>query len=541
MTQPTRRLLSLKREATPHDNKLEERLHKVLAQAGLGSRRALEERISTGQVKVNGEVASVGQSVHSGDRIELDGKVFMATVLSEPSRVLLYNKPESEVTTREDPEGRPTVFDNLPALKGARWIAVGRLDINTTGLLLLTTDGELAHALMHPSREIEREYVCRIQGEVTEEIIKRLRSGVQLEDGPAKFDKLEPIGASDSHQWFQVVVKEGRNREVRRLWESQDLQVSRLKRVRYGSIVLPRPLLRGRSEELPAADVEKFKREVGLLDAPPVLTLQPVIGQRRARTEVQIDKHDRPQKAWVSGSRADEASELRRFDKPREDPGSRRPRGPRGPGAGAPAGKSRRPASDGNVPRRAGSKPGANERGARRPAGGKPQGAYGAPQPRRDGPAPGYDPSSGTFRSWYVPDGVETGSRQARPADANRGPGRPSSTPGSRPQRAGAPGPGVPARKPRPAGAPGFRGPSDHHAPSGNRGPSENRGPSGNRRPSESRGPSGNRGPSESRGPSGNRGPSESRGPSGNRGPSESRGPRPTGGGPGRGRSRNDG
>ncbi|PKM03975.1 MAG: pseudouridine synthase, partial [Gammaproteobacteria bacterium HGW-Gammaproteobacteria-5] len=462
-------------------------------------------------------------------------------VLSEPSRVLLYNKPESEVTTREDPEGRPTVFDNLPALKGARWIAVGRLDINTTGLLLLTTDGELAHALMHPSREIEREYVCRIQGEVTEEIIKRLRSGVQLEDGPAKFDKLEPIGASDSHQWFQVVVKEGRNREVRRLWESQDLQVSRLKRVRYGSIVLPRPLLRGRSEELPAADVEKFKREVGLLDAPPVLTLQPVIGQRRARTEVQIDKHDRPQKAWVSGSRADEASELRRFDKPREDPGSRRPRGPRGPGAGAPAGKSRRPASDGNVPRRAGSKPGANERGARRPAGGKPQGAYGAPQPRRDGPAPGYDPSSGTFRSWYVPDGVETGSRQARPADANRGPGRPSSTPGSRPQRAGAPGPGVPARKPRPAGAPGFRGPSDHHAPSGNRGPSENRGPSGNRRPSESRGPSGNRGPSESRGPSGNRGPSESRGPSGNRGPSESRGPRPTGGGPGRGRSRNDG
>ncbi|MDP1698139.1 MAG: pseudouridine synthase [Xanthomonadaceae bacterium] len=547
MTQPTRRLLSLKREATPHDSKLEERLHKVLAQAGLGSRRALEERISTGQVKVNGEVATVGQSVHSGDRIELDGKVFMATVLSEPSRVLLYNKPESEVTTREDPEGRPTVFDNLPALKGARWIAVGRLDINTTGLLLLTTDGELAHALMHPSREIEREYVCRIQGEVTEEIIKRLRSGVQLEDGPAKFDKLEPIGASDSHQWFQVVVKEGRNREVRRLWESQDLQVSRLKRVRYGSIVLPRPLLRGRSEELPATEVESFKREVGLLDVPPVLTLQPVIGQRRARTEVRIDKHDRPQKAWVSGGMADEASELRRFDKPREDAGARRPRGPRGPGAGAPAGKSRRPAADGNVPRRAGSKPGANERGARRPAGSKQPGTYGTPRPRRDGPAPGYDPSSGTFRSWYVPDGVETGSRQARPADANRGPG-PSSAPANRPPRADAP-----ARKPRPSGVPGNRGPSEYRGPSsnrgpsesrgpsGNRGPSESRGPSGNRGPSESRGPSGNRGPSENRGPSGNRGPSESRGPSGNRGPSENRGPRPTGGGPGRGRSRNDG
>src|SRR5687768_18238635 len=150
-----RRTLSLKRDSATA--KIEERLHKVLAQAGLGSRRALEERISSGQVKVNGEVAELGSSVKGGDRIELDGKIFVAAAQSEPARVLVYHKPEGEVTTREDPEGRPTVFDRLPPLKGARWIAVGRLDINTTGLLLLTTDGDLANALMHPSAQVRRE------------------------------------------------------------------------------------------------------------------------------------------------------------------------------------------------------------------------------------------------------------------------------------------------------------------------------------------------------------------------------------------------
>lgn len=496
MTQPTRRTLSLKREATPDTAaKLEERLQKVLAQAGLGSRRALEERISNGQIKVNGEVATLGLSVRGGDRIELDGKVFVATVLSEPARVLLYNKPEGEVTTREDPEGRPTVFEALPPLKGARWIAIGRLDINTTGLLLLTTDGEIANALMHPSREVEREYVCRIQGEVSDAVLQRLRSGVALEDGAAHFDVLEPIGASDSHHWYRVVVKEGRNREVRRLWESQGLQVSRLKRVRYGSIPLPRPLLRGRSEELDAPAVEALQRELGLLDVAPVLTLQPVIGQRKARTAVHVDKNDRRQQAWVNGSMADEASELRKFDKVRDDGPARRPRGPgagKRPAPGAPArrspggatGASRGPGGPGATRRPPGGPgargprgpasrdpgardpgargPGARGPAARGPGGGARSGADRGPPrgprsdsvgnvapahraPRRDGP-PGYDPNPTAFKSWYVPEGVETGPRQNRPGNApNRAPGAPGA-----PARSTRPGPG----KPRPAGAP---------------------------------------------------------------------------------------
>ena len=169
MNESTRQKLSLKRDLSP---KVEERLHKVLAQAGLGSRRSLEERIAQGQVKVNGEVASLGSSIKNGDRVELDGRAFVASAQSEPSRVIIYHKPEGELTTRDDPEGRPTVFDNLPMIKGARWVAVGRLDINTTGLLMLTSDGELANALMHPSSEIQRTYVCRIHGEVDDETLK---------------------------------------------------------------------------------------------------------------------------------------------------------------------------------------------------------------------------------------------------------------------------------------------------------------------------------------------------------------------------------
>ena len=298
MTESKGRKLTLKRGETatdaPRAPRMEERLHKVLAQAGLGSRRALEQRIADGLVKVNGEVAQVGMSIGSGDRVELDGRQFVASALTEPARVLMYNKPEGEVTTREDPEGRPTIFDALPALKGARWIAIGRLDINTTGLLLLTTDGELANALMHPSFEVEREYVCRVrapEGEetVSDKIVDRLARGVALEDGPAKFDEVERVGGSDSHDWFRVVVKEGRNREVRRLWESQGCQVSRLKRVRYGDVALPQPLLRGQTQELAADKVEALRKKLGLEDgAPSALTLQPVIGQRKAaRSTVQ--------------------------------------------------------------------------------------------------------------------------------------------------------------------------------------------------------------------------------------------------------------
>ena len=335
MSDTRKKVLSLgaKKSGESAAAKVEERLHKVLAQAGLGSRRALEERIAQGLVKVNGEVAQTGQSVKGGDRIDLDGKTFVATALTEPASVLLYNKPEGEVTTREDPEGRPTVFEALPRLKGARWIAVGRLDINTTGLLLLTTDGELANALMHPSSGISRESVCRIHGEVSDAVVDRLARGIALDDGPAKFDEIERIGSSDSHAWFRVVLTEGRNREVRRMWESQGLQVSRLKRVRYGSVPLPRLLKRGHCEELPAAEVEKLRAQFRLEDNPPVLTLQPVIGQRKSRpTEIRVGK-DRKQASYVNGAVDDEARELRRFDHVREE----KPRGGRGrPGSGRP-------------------------------------------------------------------------------------------------------------------------------------------------------------------------------------------------------------
>ena len=415
MSETTRKVLSLKGTDTASKSKASERLHKVLAQAGLGSRRLLEERIAQGAVKVNGATAQTGQSVASGDRIEVDGKTFVASALSEPGSVLIYNKPEGEVTTREDPEGRPTVFDALPRLKGARWIAVGRLDINTTGLLLLTTDGELANALMHPSGNIEREYVCRIHGEVPDNVVDRLARGVALEDGPAKFEKIERIGSSDSHAWFQVVITEGRNREVRRLWESQGYQVSRLKRVRYGDITLPRLLKRGQCVELEQAKVEALRGHFGLDNNAPVLTLQPVIGQRKSKpTEIRIGG-ERAQGAYVNGHVNDEARELRRFDHVRED---QRPRGRGRPGAGAkkPFGKA------------GGGKFGNDNAGNRAPHAGKPF-AKGPRPPRDDnfgnraekprfnkGPRSGQGAQpAGEFKSWYVPEGVDTGSRVAPP------------------------------------------------------------------------------------------------------------------------------
>lgn len=453
-----RKVLSLKAKGGESNaGKIEERLHKVLAQAGLGSRRALEERIAQGLVKVNGEVAQTGQSVKGGDRVEIDGKTFVASALTEPASVLLYNKPEGEVTTREDPEGRPTVFEALPRLKGARWIAVGRLDINTTGLLLLTTDGELANALMHPSSNIQREYVCRIHGEVPDEVVNRLAKGVQLEDGAAKFDEIERIGSSDSHAWFRVVLSEGRNREVRRLWESQGYQVSRLKRVRYGSIPLPRLLKRGNCEELPQAEVQKLRSQFQLENNPPVLTLQPVIGQRKSRpTAIRVGKEAK-QASYVNGAVEDEARELRRFDHVREEPRGRgrgRPGGGAGAGAGKPyAGKGKRGpgAGRGAGPRDdnfgnrvdAGRPGGGGKRGPGGP-GGKPRGPRGDAQPTH-----GHDHNPAAFRSWYVPEGVETGSKVAPPR-APRG-AKPPRPYGNKPAGAGA-GPG--ARGPSPYGGP---------------------------------------------------------------------------------------
>jgi 23S rRNA pseudouridine2605 synthase len=333
MSAQGRTLLTLKRDSGDSSaNALSERLHKVLANAGLGSRRMLEQRIQNGDVQLNGEPAVTGSSVRSGDRVVLDDKQYVvSTDNRSDAEVLIYNKPEGVLTTREDPEGRPTVFEQLPRLKGARWVAVGRLDINTTGLLLLTTDGELANALMHPSSGVEREYLCRVHGEVPDETLEQLKAGVELDDGPAHFDDIAVISRGGSHSWFRVTIREGRNREVRRLWDSQGFLVSRLKRIRYGTVELPRGLRRGDCEALDDASVSELREKIGLGAPKPTLTLSPVLHQRRASRNV---KEYHPQgkgepRAWT-GAYQGEARELTAFDRIRDDTPSRgRKGGPR--------------------------------------------------------------------------------------------------------------------------------------------------------------------------------------------------------------------
>ena len=230
----------------PPLNEPAERLQKVLAELGLGSRRVIEGWISEGRVRVNGQVAKLGDRVTSADRVRLDGhEVRRPRRRERTSEIIAYHKPEGELVTRRDPEERPTVFRRLPRPKSGRWIAVGRLDINTSGLVLFTTDGELANRLMHPSREVEREYAVRILGEVPTGTLERLTQGIELEDGPARFDRVEERGGSGANRWYHVVLREGRNREVRRLWEAAGCQVSRLIRVRYGNVELGRRLFPG--------------------------------------------------------------------------------------------------------------------------------------------------------------------------------------------------------------------------------------------------------------------------------------------------------
>ncbi|WP_439858888.1 23S rRNA pseudouridine(2605) synthase RluB [Pseudomonas sp. MBLB4136] len=243
-----------------------EKLQKVLARMGLASRREIEAWIGQGRVKVNGATASLGARVDLHDAIAIDGRLIKREEAAESvRRVLIYNKPDGEICTRDDPEGRPTVFDRLPRPKEGRWINIGRLDINTTGLLMFTTDGELANRLMHPSYQMDREYAVRVRGEVDEEMIERLKAGVMLEDGPAKFtDIKEAPGGEGFNHWYHCVVMEGRNREVRRLWESQGLVVSRLKRVRFGPVFLTSDLTMGRWREMSQREVDILSEEVGL-------------------------------------------------------------------------------------------------------------------------------------------------------------------------------------------------------------------------------------------------------------------------------------
>ncbi|HRD64605.1 MAG TPA: pseudouridine synthase [Candidatus Competibacter sp.] len=240
-----------------------ERLQKFLARTGVGSRRQIEDWVRQGRIDVNGSPAQLGLQVSGTDQIRIDGKPVQVSEFRQRRRVLAYYKPVGEVATRRDPDGRPTVFDRLPALRNGRWIAVGRLDLNTQGLLLLTNDGELANRLMHPSSRIEREYAVRVLGEVSAEMLKRLRDGVVLEDGVARFDELRERGGEGANRWYHAVLREGRNREVRRLWESQGVAVSRLSRVRYGPVVLRRGLRPGSWDELDEAQIRALLAAVG--------------------------------------------------------------------------------------------------------------------------------------------------------------------------------------------------------------------------------------------------------------------------------------
>lgn len=244
---------------------MKERIQKLLARAGYGSRREIEQWVVAGEVLVNGQMAHLGQQISTQDKVSWRGKTLhLESRLQATPKVLLYHKTAGEVCTRTDPEGRPTVFENLPRLRQGRWVMVGRLDVNTDGLLLFTTDGELANRLMHPSSEIEREYATRVLGEVDAEMLHRLQTGVELEDGPAKFLRITDAGGEGANHWYHVVLAEGRNREVRRLWESQDVRVSRLIRIRYGHISLPRHLRGGHHEELDVKGMRRLYESVGL-------------------------------------------------------------------------------------------------------------------------------------------------------------------------------------------------------------------------------------------------------------------------------------
>ncbi len=243
---------------------MDEKLQKVLARAAVGSRREMERWISQGRIKVNDKVASLGDRVSAKDKIKVDNKIINQKRTEVQQRVIVYHKPIGEVCTRDDPEGRATIYSNLPKLRTGRWISVGRLDLNTSGLLLLTTDGELANKLMHPSSEIEREYAVRILGEVSPDILKQLKTSVPLEDGDAHFSDVKESGGQGANHWYNVILKEGRNREVRRLWEYFGFAVSRLMRVRYGDIKLERRVRPTKSEDLTEKEMLELYKSVGL-------------------------------------------------------------------------------------------------------------------------------------------------------------------------------------------------------------------------------------------------------------------------------------
>ncbi len=252
---------------------MKERIQKLLARSGFGSRREIEGWIKQGRVTVNGNLATLGDLAAEEDKIALNGKtIHLKRRDTVATRVLAYHKPVGQVCSRSDPQGRPTIFGSLPRLVGERWIAVGRLDLNTSGLLLITNNGELANRLMHPSSGMDREYAVRILGKVDNEMLQRLREGVMLEDGEGRFEDIVDSGGEGANHWYHVVIKEGRNREVRRLWESQGVRVSRLQRVRFGPVILSRNIRPAKFQELNESDLKVLMNEVGMRYRRPTAT-----------------------------------------------------------------------------------------------------------------------------------------------------------------------------------------------------------------------------------------------------------------------------
>ncbi|PWD82932.1 23S rRNA pseudouridine(2605) synthase RluB [Ignatzschineria cameli] len=311
---------------------MKERLQKVLANLGFGSRREIEGWISEGRIKVNGEVAELGCQIDGTESVHLDDRRISIDKSEQERRVLIYYKPVGEITTRHDPEGRPTIFESLPSIRDGRWITVGRLDINTQGLLLVTNDGELAHRLMHPSHELEREYAVRVIGEFTDEMADNMRNGIEFEDGVSKFEEILWSGGSGANFWYHVTVKGGKNREVRRLWESQGLMVSRLIRIRYGNVELPPGLREGQFIDIDPEVLKELVESVGLEHQHVVLDEK----QERQRTK--------PRRI---GSVQERRRELSRSPRPRSDErGERSDRGERSNFGRSNDRFERRPSSD---------------------------------------------------------------------------------------------------------------------------------------------------------------------------------------------------
>src|SRR5450830_720291 len=383
---------AVRRDLTSDDDA--PKLHKVLAEAGLGSRRDMEDLIVSGRVSVNGEPAHIGQRILPSDHVRINGKLIQRRVSKKPPRVLVYHKPAGEIVSHNDPDGRPSVFDRLPTMKAGKWLAVGRLDFNTEGLLLFTTSGDLANRLMHPRYGIDREYAVRTLGELEDGIRQKLLAGVELEDGLAQFSKIADGGGEGINKWYRVVIGEGRNREVRRMFEAIGLTVSRLIRTRYGAMTLPSGLKRGRWEEMDENTVRDLLAAYGVEKKMPVSGDPRAAGAAKGREARKSNSDDEP-----NGNRIDVSNR-------NADPF------PVAPRRGQPQGQFARPQGQG--------RPGGSARPgeSRGPGRGQPQGPFQGGQPR----------SSASFEG--APQG------QGRPPRAaGQGQGRPAGAEGRAPQR----------------------------------------------------------------------------------------------------------